>query len=195
MSITRRAGPAAGALLALSLLGACRQDMHDQPRYEPLVASDFFPDQRASRPAVAGTIARGHLHDDTLLWTGKIGNDFSPVFPFAVTEQVMHRGRERFDIFCSPCHDHVGTGRGMVVLRGFPQAASFHDERLVKAQPGYFFDVMTNGFGRMPSYAAQIPVKDRWAIAAYVRALQRSQRATIADVPADKRPDLEARRK
>jgi mono/diheme cytochrome c family protein len=157
--------------------------MHDQPRYEPLEASDFFADGRASRPAVPGTVARGSLEEDEVLRTGRVGDRFAEDFPVTVDRKLLDRGRERYDIFCSPCHDRLGTGRGMVVRRGFPEAASFHIERLRKAEPGWYFDVVTNGFGRMPGYAAQLRPRDRWAVVAYIRALQRSRSATPADVP------------
>ena len=161
----------------------CRRDMQDQPKYIPLRASTFFPDQRSARPLVEGTVARGHLHEDTLLETGKIGNDDATVFPFAVDADVLARGRERYDIYCSPCHSRVGDGDGMIVQRGYRRPTSFHDERLRNSPVGHFFDAITRGFGVMPSYASQIPVADRWAIVAYVRALQLSQHATLADVP------------
>lgn len=176
---------------ALPLLGGCRRDMQDQPRYEPLESSSFFADGRASRRPVEGTVARGQLRLDRHLHTGKVGDDFATSFPFPVTEAVMERGRERYEIFCSPCHDRVGNGRGMVVRRGLSQAASFHEERLRKAEVGYFFDVISNGFGRMYSYSAQIPdPADRWSIVAYIRALQLSQSASIDDVPSSIREEL-----
>jgi mono/diheme cytochrome c family protein len=178
------------AALALLGLSGCRQDMHDQPKYQPLERSDFFKDGRASRPRVPGTVARGRRDDDALLVTGKSGTALSEVFPAPVTRAMLDRGHQRFDVYCSPCHDRAGTGRGMIVMRGYKQPMSFHIDRLRGMAPGYFFDVMTNGFGVMPSYAAQVPVADRWAIAAYIRALQLSQHATLADVPAEERTAL-----
>jgi len=170
-------------LVALAALVGCRQDMQDQPRYKPLARSDFFADQRASRTPVDGTIARGQLKDDTYLYTGKIGNNPGEAFPFPVTKQVLERGQERYDIFCAPCHSKVGDGNGMIPSRGFARKPpSYHIQRLRTAPAGYFYDVATNGFGIMQGYAAQIPVNDRWAIVAYVRALQLSQNATAADV-------------
>src|SRR5215510_9462180 len=169
----------------------CRRDMQDQPKYTPLRASEFFPDDRSARPLVEGTVSREHLGDDTLLETGKIGNDDATVFPFAVDARVVGRGRERYDIYCSPCHGRTGAGDGMIVQRGFRRPPSYHEERLRNAPVGYFFDVMTNGFGAMQDYAAQIPVQDRWAIAAYIRALQYSQNAKLEDVPTDHRADLD----
>ncbi len=171
-------------------LAGCRQDMHDQPRYRPLSASNFFADGRASRPLVAGTVPRGQLRADTLLYTGRVNGEDATVFPFPVTADVMARGRERFDIFCSPCHGRTGRGDGMVVRRGFRPPPTFHSDRLRAVAIGHFFDVMTNGFGAMPSYASQVPARDRWAIAAYVRALQLSEHATLADVPDEGRGAL-----
>jgi mono/diheme cytochrome c family protein len=170
---------------------ACRQDMHDAPRYEPLEASSFFASGGAARTLVANTIPRGYLREDELLYTGRTSGQFANVFPMPVTADVMARGQERFDVFCSPCHGRTGAGNGLIVQRGFRQPPSFHEQRLKEAPAGYFFDVMTNGFGAMQDYSAQVPVADRWAIAAYVRALQLSQSATVADVPADRRSDLD----
>ena len=180
-------GPLALSPLALG----CRQDMHNAPRYKPNQESDFFSDHRSARPLVAGTVARGHLLEDTPANTGKVGQAFLATVPVPVTLDLLRRGQERFGIFCSPCHGLTGAGDGMVARRGFRQPTSFHIDRM-RAQPdGYFFDVMTNGFGAMPDYAPQIPVADRWAIVAYIRALQLSQGATLADVPQDKRPELD----
>src|SRR5271167_1081353 len=171
-------------LFALLALAGCRQDMHDQPRFKPLAKSDFYSDLRSERPQVEGTVARGQLHDDTYFYTGKIGADPGDYMPFPVTEDVLARGRQRFNIYCAPCHSRVGDGNGMIVQRGYRHPPSYHIDRLRKAPLGYFFDVMTNGFGAMPDYASQIPAKDRWAIVAYIRVLQLSQDATQADVPA-----------
>ena len=169
---------------------ACRQDMHDQPKYNPLRQSSFFGDDRSARPLVAGTVARGTLNDDALLHAGKVNGADATVFPFAIDEKVMARGQERFNIFCSPCHGRAGMGDGMIVRRGFRHPPTFHQDRLRTAPVGQLFDVITNGFGAMPDYATQIPPADRWAIVAYVRALQLSEHATMADVPADKRSEL-----
>jgi len=179
----------AAASLLLMATG-CRQDMHDQPKYQPLERSAFFEDGRASRPLLAGTIAQGQLREDAHLYTGKSGKDPVTTFPFPVTEKVLRRGQQRFNIYCSPCHDRAGTGQGMVVRRGLRQPPSYHIDRLREAPVGYFFDVITNGFGAMPDYAVEIEPVDRWAIVAYIRVLQRSQQATLADVPADKRAAL-----
>jgi len=173
------------ALAGTALLAGCRLDMQVQPRVNPLAKSDFFPDQRSARPPVEGTVARGQLHEDAYFYTGKIGNSPGDYLPFPVTREVLDRGRERYNIFCAPCHSRVGDGNGFVPSRGFARTPpSFHIPRLQKAPAGYFYDVITEGFGTMPDYASQIPARDRWNIVAYVRALQLSQNATMADVPA-----------
>lgn len=169
------------AVLAALLLAGCRQDMHDQPRFKPLAESDFYPDLRSAREPVAGTVARGQLHEDTYFYTGKMGNNPGDYMPFAVTQADLDRGRERFNIYCAPCHSRLGDGNGMVPQRGYRHPPSYHDERLRKAPLGYFFQVITQGFGAMPEYASQIPPRDRWCIVAYIRALQLSQNATVAD--------------
>ena len=174
-------------LLAVS---GCRQDMHNQPKFIPLRESDFFADHRSERPLVEGTVARGDAELDDLLFTGKVNGEDSTVFPFPVTWDVMTRGQERFNIYCSPCHARTGNGDGMVVRRGFRAPPSFHLDRLRQAPVGHFFDVMTNGFGAMPDYQAQVPARDRWAIIAYIRALQASTAAGLGDVPADKQGEI-----
>ena len=191
----RRAVLAGGVAVLgmLSIVPGCRTDMHDQPKVRPFQSSKFFEDGRASRPLLPGTIARGQLEDDSLLYTGKKGDGFATAFPFPVDAAVLARGRERYDIFCSPCHDRVGEGRGMIVRRGYRAPPSLHEERLRGVAAGYLFDVVTNGFGVMPAYRAQVPVRDRWAIVAYIRALQLSQNATWNDVPAAEREGLAGR--
>ena len=171
------------AIAALSLAG-CRQDMHVQPKYVPEYGSTFFADGRSERQQVTGTVARGELRTDELLYTGKVNGAVADVFPFAITAADLSRGRERYNIYCSPCHDYTGSGNGMIVQRGFPGPPSFHIERLRQAPAGHFFDVETNGFGLMYSYASRVPPEDRWRIAAYIRALQLSQRGAMTDVPA-----------
>lgn len=176
---------AAVALLLLAAAG-CRQDMHNQPRLKPYKTSRFFADGQASRLPPAGTVARGQLRDDDLLYRGLTpAGAATDRLPMPVTAKLLSRGRDQFQAFCSPCHGPAGSGRGMVVRRGFKQPPSFHDERLRTSPVGYFFDVISNGFATMPSYAAQIPVEERWAIAAYIRALQLSQNARLAELPAD----------
>ena len=158
--------------------------MHDAPRYEAYEKSEFFGDGRSMRPQVAGTVARGQLREDTALFAGKAGAVFVTRIPIAVTGQLVHRGRQRFDIFCAPCHGQAGRGNGIVVRRGYRAPSSLHIDRLRGQADGYFYDVISNGFGAMPDYAAQIPVADRWAIVAYIRALQLSQHAPVAGLPA-----------
>ena len=163
-------------LATLSLTG-CRQDMHNQPRYKPLAATGFFGDGRSERPAIEDTVARGQLHLDQARYTGKLNGKDIDYFPIQITKGDLARGQERFNIYCSPCHGRLGDGHGMVVGRGLRQPPSYHDPRLVNAPVGHFFDVMTNGYGAMYSYASRVAVDDRWRIAAYIRALQLSQSA------------------
>ncbi|MBI4888201.1 MAG: cytochrome c [Acidobacteria bacterium] len=165
--------------------------MHDGPRYEPLEGSTFFGDGRSARTPVANTVARGMLRQDEHLYNGTINGQLTDTFPMPVTPGMMARGHERFNVFCSPCHGRTGQGNGMVVQRGFRAPASFHDARLRNAPVGYYVNVETNGFGAMSDYTAQVPAADRWAIAAYIRALQFSQNATVDDVPADRRAELD----
>jgi Cytochrome C oxidase, cbb3-type, subunit III len=172
-------------LTAVATLSACRIDMHVQPRQNPLSRSDFFTDQRSERPPVEGTVARGQLHEDTYFYTGKLGNDPGDYMPFPVTKEVLERGRERYNIYCAPCHSQLGDGNGFVPSRGFVRKPpTFHKPRWQKAPLGEFYDVISNGSGIMPDYASQIPPRDRWNIVAYIRALQLSQNATRSDVPA-----------
>ena len=179
-------------LLALAVVAGCRQDMHDAPRYEAFEASSTFADNRASRTPPVGTVPRGWRRDDEALYTGKVAGQAIDQFPFAIAHADLARGRQRFNIFCTPCHGQLGDGNGMVVQRGLRQAASFHQDRLRQETIGYFFDVITNGFGAMPDYATQIPVRDRWLIVAYVRALQLSQYASVNELPPDQRAALDA---
>ena len=161
--------------------------MHDQPKYIPLRESTFFVDDRSARQPVEGTVARGQVRDDELLYTGKLNGADAVVFPFRVDATVMARGQERFNIYCAPCHGRTGLGDGMIVMRGYRRPPSYEEDRLRAAPVGHFFDVITNGFGAMPDYASQIAAPDRWAIVAYIRALQLSEHATPADVPAGER--------
>ncbi len=196
----RQLGWPAIAVVCLALLGACtgktpvervRQAMYDQPKLEPLEASSVFKDGRGSRPRVRGTVARGHLRTDDHFYLGKVGDRVADTFPFQVTHRVLERGQTRYGIYCAPCHDRAGTGAGMVVQRGFRKPPSFHTNRLREVEPGYVFDVITNGFGAMYSYGSRISPADRWAIVAYVRALQLSQHADLERVPEDVRSRLE----
>jgi mono/diheme cytochrome c family protein len=176
--------------LAFAAVG-CRQDMHDQPKYIPLRPSDFFGDGRSERPLLPDTVARGDLKENRAFYAG-MGPDNKPVdaFPIPITAATLARGRERFNIYCTPCHDYTGSGNGMIVRRGYRRPPSYHIDRLRTAPNGHFYDVISNGFGAMPDYAAQIAPADRWAIVAYVRALQFSQNAKIGDVPEDARRQL-----
>lgn len=178
---------AAGVLL---LVSGCRQDMHNQPKYVPYRSSEFFQDGLSERQQVVNTVARGELHEDGYLYTGKVGTKEGDRFPFPITQAVMERGRERYDIYCSPCHSRVGDGNGMIVKRGYRQAANFHDQKYASQTVGHYYDVISHGSGAMPDYAAQIEPPDRWAIAAYIRALQYAQNGTMADVPGDQRGQL-----
>ena len=179
--------PLSASVVVVALLGlastGCRQDMHDQAKAKTLAYSDFFADHRAARPLVPGTVARGQLHLDEQLYTGKINGQYAETFPFAITAEDLRRGQERFNIFCSPCHGRLGDGNGMIVQRGFRRPSSYHEDRLRTAPPGYFFDVITNGFGTMYDYSDRIAPEDRWRIVAYIRALQLSQNADLKDVP------------
>ena len=207
------------ALVAMTLAATgCRQDMHDQPKYRPLRPVDSFgaiKDGRSARPPVEGTVARDQLREDVEFYTGKLAGatsteglaapaagqssastaqqtykGFVTEFPIEISAADLDRGQERFSIYCSLCHGSTGEGNGMIVRRGFRRPPSYDEERLRQAPPGYFFDVITNGFGTMPDYASQISPEDRWKIVAYIRALQLSARSPIADVPADQRDKL-----
>jgi hypothetical protein len=177
------------AVLAAASL-ACRRDMQDQPKYIPLRPSDFFADGRSARPLPEGTIARGQLRADKVFFTGKTGDVYVDKLPFPATRQVLERGQERFNIYCTPCHGRIGNGLGMIVRRGLKRPPSYHIDRLRQVPIGYFYDVISNGFGAMADYSAQVAPRDRWAIAAYIRVLQFSQQASIDDVPAEYRQEL-----
>jgi mono/diheme cytochrome c family protein len=186
--------------LAMVTLIGCRQDMHDQPKFKPLGETTFYADHRQSRPDVAHTIARGDLRDgDTEFYTGKAtkpGIDGKEadvdMFPIAVDKALLQRGHERFDVFCSPCHGKLGNGLGMIVRRGFKQPPSYHIERLRTAPVGHFYDVITNGYGSMYNYAAQIPPRDRWAIISYIRVLQYSENQKVETLSAENKAKLPA---
>lgn len=179
-------------LLAALCAASCRQDMHDAPRFEALESSAFFADGRSARPLVPGTVARGWLAEDEHLERGALDGQLAATFPFPIQRADLERGRERYEIFCTPCHDATGSGNGRIVQRGLQRPPSLHDARLVEAPVGHLFDVMTRGFGAMYDLSDRIGVEDRWRIAAWVRVLQRSQRGTLADVPAGERARLEA---
>lgn len=197
-------------LLLIACLAGCRQDMHDQPRFEPLEENPSFSDNRSARPQVPGTVARGQLQTDRHFHTGQSeaeapepvlfpvteeeleralagmsGERLASTFPFPITRAVMERGRDRFEIFCTPCHGRLGDGGGMVVQRGFRPPTSYHIDRLHEAPVGHFFDVITTGLGAMADFSDRVPPRDRWAIASYIRALQLSQQAHLAELPGD----------
>jgi hypothetical protein len=174
----------------LLVLAGCRQDMHNQPKFKPLRASEFFPDGRSARPLVPGTVDRNQINEEPAYLTGLQNSQPVLTLPFPVTRQVLERGRERFNIYCMPCHGELADGNGMVAQRGYLHPPSFHDDRLRQAPVGHFFDVITNGLGGMPDYAQQVTVDDRWKIIAYIRALQLSQHAALSDVPAGIRDKL-----
>ena len=185
------------ALLGAILGSGCelRQAMYDQPRYEPLEASDFFEDGQSSRAPIPGTVARGQLRLDEHVYAAKENGELATTVPFEVDEEFLRRGQGRYDIYCSPCHDRAGAGNGVVVQRGMNMMKrlppSFHLQRLLDAPVGHFFEVATDGFGAMYSSASRISVRDRWAIAAYIRALQLSQRVRLEDLPAEDREHFE----
>jgi mono/diheme cytochrome c family protein len=170
------------AVVAVLLAAGCRQNMHNQHKVKTLAASDFFPDGQGARPIPAHTVARGDLREGWAYSGLDAANKPVAQLPFPLTREVLLRGEQRFNIYCSPCHDRQGSGHGMIVQRGYKQPTSYHIERLRNAPVGYFYNVITEGFGVMPSYAPQVPVADRWAIAAYIRVLQYRQTAKLADL-------------
>lgn len=184
----RRLAVQLGLVAALLLGVGCRQDMHNQPKYIPLRSSAFWDDGMGSRTQIPGTVARGQLRADAYYYTGKNGVKEGDRFPFPITQAVLQRGQERYNIYCTPCHSRVGDGNGMVVQRGYAKAANLvGDDRIVKSPVGHYYDVITNGWGAMPDYKAQVAPADRWAISAYIRVLQMSQNASMNEVPADMR--------
>jgi cytochrome c553 len=179
------------AVIALALLlSACGRNMFEQPRLDPLQASPFFPDGTGQRPLLEGTVSRERGGVDPSFFTGQGPTGMLTELQFELTVGVLQRGQERYDIFCAVCHGYTGEGNGMIVQRGFPRPASFHEQRLLDAPVGYYVSAITNGFGRMFSYASRVPPEDRWAIAAYVKALQLSQNATADDLPEAIRREL-----
>ena len=179
-------------IISLAILAmACRQGMVKHADVKPLAAEDVFEDGSGARPIPANTVARGHLNEDEAFFTGMSGDKLVASIPVTVTREFLARGRERFEIYCAVCHGRTGAGDGMIVQRGFPRPPSYHEERLRTAPPGHFFDVITQGYGVMYSYAGRVEPRDRWAIVAYIRALQLSEHAARDDVPADQRAKLE----
>jgi cytochrome c553 len=190
-----RAKPTAAlGILTLALAtSACRQDMHDQPKYEPLEANSMFDNGMSSRLPVAGTVAREMPSEITAFYTGRTPDDaFLTELPMPLDRRLLERGRTRYNAFCSPCHGQTGNGLGMIVQRGFKQPTSFHDPRLRESPIGYYFDVISNGFGQMSSYASQVGPEDRWAIAAYISALQLSQNVPLDSLSAEEQAQVEA---
>ncbi len=185
-------GAGLAVLVVFPGLTGCRQDMYNQPRCDPLAEDDAFADGAASRPLPPHTVSRSDWVSDEAFATGMVGTNLVTEFPFPVTQAVLERGRERFDIHCAVCHGRTGEGDGMIVQRGFPAPPSYHIDRLREAPPGHFYDVITRGYGVMYSYASRVTPADRWAIAAYIRALQLSRHATLADVPPGERALLQA---
>lgn len=178
--------------VAIFAIAGCRQQMADQPHQRPLEPSNFFDDGMASRPVEPGTVARAGKEQNGLHFHSKVDGKLVDTFPFEVTMEVLARGQERYEIFCSPCHDRLGTGQGMIVRRGFTPARSFHDPRLRDAPAGHFFEVITQGFGQMPSYANQLSEQDRWAVIAYIRALQFSRNVRLDQLPPEDRAKMKA---
>ncbi len=193
MTIARRPAALLGAVLLLIGTAGCelRQAMYDQEKYEPLEASVFFADGQSFRPQVDGTVAQGQLMLDEHFYQGKIHGQLAETLPVAVDRQLLERGRERYNIFCAPCHDQTGAGNGMIVQRGLKQPPSYHQQRLREVPVGHFYDVITNGFGVMYSYASSIPVADRWAIVAYIKVLQLSQNLEFDQLPAEDQRQLQ----
>ncbi len=187
-SFGARAGFAAGLGLSLLALAGCRQDMHNQPKFYPQRGSEFYADGRSVRPQVGATVAREQLRSNSYFYTGFQNGKEGEGMPFPVTETVLRRGQTSYNVYCTPCHSRVGNGAGMIVSRGYAAAGNFHTERLEKAPLGHFFNVITNGYGAMPDYSSQLTEQDRWAVVAYIRALQLSQRASKNDLPADAHP-------
>ncbi len=173
--------------LAIAMITGCelRQAMYDQEKYEPLEKSTFFADGQSWRPQVEGTVAQGELREDSHFYEGMVNGDLANTLPMKTSKELLERGQERYNIYCSPCHDRTGQGNGIIVKRGLKQPTSFHDDRLKQMPVGYFFDVITNGYGVMYSYASRVPTKDRWAIAAYIRTLQLSQSVDLKKLPVE----------
>ena len=180
--------------MLLALTAACRRDMQDQPKYKPLVRSNFFTDGRSARPVPADTIARDELNNNDSFHTGEANGNFLEAIPVSVDSQLLHRGQDRYDIFCSPCHGRIGDGNGMIAQRGLRIPANLHTDRLRAVPPGYLYQVITNGYGAMGEYNYQLSVPDRWAIVAYMRALQLSRNARISDVPPNASSELGGQR-
>jgi mono/diheme cytochrome c family protein len=194
MSRNRIRLPGLAVFALAAALPGCRSDMQDTPKAKTFRASRFYDDQMTARQLVAGTVPATGLANDELRYNGVVNGRVATEFPFPITRQVLARGQERYNIFCSPCHGRLGDGDGMIVRRGFRRPPSYHIDRLRKAPVGHFYDVITHGFGSMYDYADRVPPRDRWAIIAYIRALQLSQNATLADLPPQERAQLAGER-
>jgi len=184
--LRRRAAAFSLATLSMVALAGCRQDMHNQPKFYPQRGTSFYADGRSARPQVQNSVARGQMDESSYLMTGFSGGKEGDGMPLPVDATLLQRGQERYNIYCTACHSRVGNGGGIVVQRGYLPAGNFHVERLRKAPLGHFYNVITNGYGGMPDYSAQLTVEERWAVVAYIRALQLSQNANIADAGGNK---------
>ncbi len=171
-----------------ALLAGCRQDMHNQPKFYPQRGTSFYADNRSARPQVENTVARNQMHANTYFYTGVVDGKEGDGMPLPVTAELLERGQEKYNVFCTPCHSRVGNGAGMIVQRGYRPAGNFHTDRLRNAPLGHLYSVIANGYGAMPEYGSQVGAEDRWAIVAYVRALQLSQNARTADIPSGQHP-------
>lgn len=179
----------AAASLTVLVLAGCRQDMHNQPKFYPQRGTTFYADNRSVRPQVEDTVARNQLHANTYFYTGLVNGKEGDGMPLPVNMALLQRGQEQYNVFCTPCHSRVGNGVGMIVERGYRPAGNFHIDRLRNAPLGHFYNVIANGYGAMPEYGSQVTTADRWAIVAYIRALQLSQAAKPSDVPAGQHPE------
>jgi len=188
----RRAGLVCAVFCLALIMTGCTMTMKDQPRVDPYEPAPFFADERSALLPVEDTVPYGMARTDEALYTGQVDGGYVEVYPFPITKEGLEYGRQRYDIYCAPCHGFTGEGDGMVVQRGFRQPPSFHQDRLREAPPGYFYYAITNGFGTMPSYANRIPVRDRWLIIAYIKALQLSQYAPVSELPQEDVAKLEA---
>lgn len=176
------------ALASVALLAGCRQDMHNEPKFYPQRGTTFYADGRSARPQVENTVARNQLHADTYFYTGLVNGKEGDGLPMPVSAELLQRGQEKYNVFCTPCHSRVGNGAGMIVQRGYRPAGNFHTDRLRNAPLGHFYSVIANGYGAMPEYGSQISAEDRWAIVSYIRALQLSQNAKASDIPSGQHP-------
>ena len=190
-----RMHPSARRMATLACLGTvallaagCRQDMHNQPKFYPQRGTTFYADGRSARPQVENTVARNQMHENAYFYTGIVGGKEGDGMPLPVTAELLQRGQEKYNVFCTPCHSRVGNGAGMIVQRGYRPAGNFHTDRLRSAPLGHLYSVIANGYGSMPEYASQVGPEDRWAIVAYIRALQLSQNARAADIPSGQHP-------